>query len=138
MLETQEGKGKENMNYFEARERLTKKGKPSGYFDFTCRNDNDIWRVGYCREMNCKHKTKVEACDHYRQYQLDKELFLANVTWENTWRECLVDECKNLTNKAARLGYGNGNYFDLCPKHMNRETIEQLYPAGEEREIISS
>lgn len=33
------------MNYYAARERLS-----DGRFDFTCRNDDKTWPVGYCHE----------------------------------------------------------------------------------------
>ena len=37
-------------------------------WQFTCRNDNVIYPVGYCNERNCEHDTPEEASDCYRDY----------------------------------------------------------------------
>jgi hypothetical protein len=60
------------MNYYRARELKNPEGNPSGLWHFTQMNDGRIWAVGYCRELNCKHATAVEASNCYRKYIIER------------------------------------------------------------------
>lgn len=46
------------MNYYGARQKLDENGKPSGLFHYTCRNDEQIWPVGYCGAFK-----RCDKCD---------------------------------------------------------------------------
>jgi hypothetical protein len=134
------------MNYYDARQRNEDKR-----WDYTCRNDDRIWPVGYChtyvepeeldkiwpmreeeREKHVanKHKyhttghaTAEEACECYREYLLDQELRLGN-KWDSQ-HHCEV--CDAWTDMYAEVGHTK--YMNLCEAHNNREEVEKLFKA---------
>lgn len=117
------------MNYYEPRE-IQRDG--TGWH-YTCRNDNRIWAVGYCRDHE-GHTTPEEAIACYRLYQLDHRLKLDG-TWKEHYEHCKAPGCETLTNGFAEVDHGTS--WALCGEHRTREMVEQLYPEGP-GQIISS
>jgi hypothetical protein len=113
------------VNYYGARELRDADGKGIGRYHYTCRNDNRIWPVGYCVEHE-GHATEQEAQDCYKRYLLDHRLNL-DMTMNDTQRKCCI--CGEWTQKAAEID--NGQIWDLCDAHRNRETVEKLFSVGE-------
>ena len=129
------------MNYYAARQRK------DGRWDYTCRNDDHIYPVGYCspyREPNGEwywsensikkyqaekefhhedgHATAEEACECYRKYLLDTTLYLDGSS-NNTAHKCKI--CDVWTNRYAQV---DGTYtYDLCDLHRTREVVETLF-----------
>lgn len=133
------------MNYYKARQRQS-----DLKWDYTCQNDDRVCPVGYCHkykewtqeemkrfglvssdlEKSAKDKDKyhthghdtqeeAEAC--YREFLLDQELSL-NHKDTNTQRKCEV--CGEWTQGLAYLDM---RVFNLCDKHMNRESVATLF-----------
>lgn len=142
------------MNYYGPRQRETDK-----QWDYTCRNDDRIWPVGYCaafrdpdeppslfpwredqkaeyratkdKHHTTGHATSEEACTCFREYLLDHHLNLAG-KYQDAWHKCVV--CGQLTDRFAEIRHGQSFY--LCDAHRTREEVEKLFgPLGE---IISS
>jgi hypothetical protein len=126
------------MNFYDAREIQDGDGKGTGKWRYTCYNDNQkrTWAVGYCAQDCPGHDTPDEAREHYKQYLLDIALRLdANAdsvpgAVEPPKFKCEAEGCEALTSKAAKVGYGIPRMFNLCPEHMNRETVETLFEVG--------
>jgi len=131
------------MNYYEPKQR-----KSDGRWDYT-RNNHP---TGYChafREFDKEfvenfhisasevekhnsfankyhadgHESADEACECYKQYQLDHQLQLDHED-PNEQRKCQV--CGEWTTKFATLDY---SIFQLCDEHRTREEVEKLYSA---------
>lgn len=136
------------MNYYDARERKTASGNPSGRWDYTCMNDGQIWPVGYCRAFSEPseimlisesererlrsfahkhhidgHDTADEARECYRQYLLDQRLNLHNYETESQ-HKCVV--CGAWTGAFAEV---NHQIFVLCDEHRTREQVDKLLSA---------
>jgi hypothetical protein len=110
----------EAMNHFKARE-IAKDGKPTGRFRFTKENAGIIFPVGPCA-LDCPgHDTAEEACEHYRQGILDSEWTKGHD--EDEQRTCAI--CKEWTHESL-YHPGTMNYFDLCQKHQNKESLDKL------------
>lgn len=124
------------MNHFKARQRK------DGRWDYTCRNDNYIFPVGYCDEYRplddrfpadpvydankdkhhtSGHATPEEARECYNRYLLDQQLRL-NLESTDTQRRCQV--CQEWTSLFADL---DCHIYELCEKHNNREEVEKLF-----------
>ena len=141
------------MNYYGPRQREKDKK-----WDYTCRNDDYIYPVGYCRpykepdpktepwwhENSIKkyqaqkdkhhgdgHNSSEEACACYRRYLLDTTLYLDG-HFGDTWHKCVV--CGELTDGYAQVD--NGSMYNLCDTHRTKETVETLF--GDVGEIWSS
>jgi hypothetical protein len=139
------------MNYFAARQRK------DGRWDYTCRNDDFIYPVGYCskyREPDPKkdyfwtensikkyqaekefhheegHTTAEEARECYTKYLLDTTLTFGH--FGNVWHKCEV--CGELTDGYAQVDHGS--MYDLCDKHQTREVVAPKF--GTVGEIWSS
>jgi hypothetical protein len=137
------------MNYFGPRQRESTKR-----WDYTCRNDNRIWPVGYCagwrdytaeERRQCMmndvwyanyesrrasyhtdgHATSDEACECYKQYQLDDGLRFGEDS--SSQKKCQV--CEAWTTKRAMVG--GYRSFVLCEAHATREEVEKLFTVGE-------
>lgn len=125
--------------------------KSSGLWHYTCRRKDDVYPVGYCsiyetcpdckgmgyggtcQNENCKygvvpkvnpcpgHATPEEACEHYREYVLDKARYTHS---EDTQQKCEI--CSEWTTGHALIdGY---HMHILCDKHANKESLEKVYP----------
>lgn len=117
--------GGADMNYYQPRKRK------DGKWDFTCRNDDDVWAVGYCAEAGGgHHESEEEARDCYTKYLLDKELTFTKMA--NQQRRCQV--CQEYTEGIAQVG--QATMYVLCDEHRNREEVEKLY--GKVGNITSS
>ena len=132
------------MNYYEPKQR-----KSDGKWDYT-RNG---LAAGYCQNFKPIEKESVEqfrisdelvekhngcadkyhtnghdsadeACECYKQYQLDYQLQLDHED-KNQQRKCEV--CGEWTTKFAML---DCSLFHLCDKHRTRDEVEKLYSAS--------
>jgi hypothetical protein len=137
------------MNYLKPRQRASDKR-----WDYTQMNDGRVWPIGYCagfREytpeqrkaflMNDNwyakyeanrakyhedgHATSEEACECYKQHELDESLHFD--VDSHSKQKCEV--CEEWTEKRAMVG--GYRHFVLCEKHANREEVEKLYTVGE-------
>ena len=131
------------MNYYKSRQRAS-----DGRWDFSCRNNDHIYPVGYCSpyhepdpkewyltENSIKkyqaerdkhhvngHATEEEACECYRQYLLDTTLYLDGHS-NDTQHKCKI--CDTWTNRYAQV---DGTYmYHLCDCHRTRAIIETLF-----------
>jgi hypothetical protein len=135
------------MNHFKARQRDT-----DMRWDYTCMNDGVVWPMGYCCEFrepnddlfewpewekrlmrankdkfhNNGHATAEEASKCYKSHQLDFRLRLDGVT-HKTQHPCEI--CQEWTQKTASVGAWH--QWHLCDKHLNRESVEELFYVGE-------
>lgn len=137
------------MNYYKARQRLGDKK-----FEFTCRNGEQTWPVGYCRKFrsytpseisewhvpveelarhqaneskyhDCGHDTEKEAEDCYRKYILDNRVrYTDDVADPPTMTKCKV--CGKFTSGYAEIDHGE--IYSLCKEHRNRETLDKILP----------
>jgi hypothetical protein len=113
------------MNYYGARE-IIKEGKRTGLFHYTKMNDGQIVSVGYCADACPGHKTKEEACAHYKKYLLERRTTLhLELTY---WTRCKA--CGRPTRYAAQVG--EIEVYPLCKKCMNLSTLETLVEVCEE------
>lgn len=126
------------MNYYQPRE-IAKDGKGTGRWHYTCRNDNQIWPVGYCAQGCEGHPTPDEARAHQTAYILDHEVRL-DETDSDSQRQCEapIDGgcCGAWTQGRARVGKGIGRQFVLCGAHRTKEIVAALY--GSVGDVISS
>lgn len=75
-------------------------------------------------EVPCPgHDTEEEACEHYRQYELDRARY--NVVDANAKEKCVV--CGEWTQTMATVDCYRT--YRLCESHCNRDALEKLYPA---------
>ena len=74
------------------------------------------------KHHDCGHETEKEAQECYKQYVLDHVLYFGESS--NSQRKCQV--CGEWTPRYAML---ETQMFDLCEKHCNRESVDQLYKA---------
>jgi hypothetical protein len=72
------------------------------------------------------HATEREACDCFRQYELDNELEFRTMPKEQaeTLHKCQAPECGEFTAGLASLG--QYRHFYLCDAHRNRDVVEAL------------
>lgn len=114
------------MNYYQPYQR------PTGEWFYTMRNDDMLYRVGYC--VQCSgHATEDEACEHYRQYCLDRARFYGPAEIQpdqnartRTEQRCAV--CDAWTMYFAQYGIGQLDHTPLCEQHLNRDSLEQVAP----------
>lgn len=71
------------------------------------------------------HATEKEACECFKQYQLDHHLRFSKQL--NQQHKCKI--CEEYTEGLAYVG--EYECFSLCEKHQNRESVEQIYQVGE-------
>ena len=76
------------------------------------------------------HPSKEEACDHYKQYQLDRLKIRGPKEQQWPKEKCCVDGCEEVATMLADIP-GDMHHFELCPAHANRETVEKMYRVGE-------
>jgi hypothetical protein len=141
------------MNHLAARQRKTDKR-----WDYTSDNKRTgTYPIGYChalREMKPEigfsqemcdrynteeqkfaskyhkdgHATKEEACECYRQYELDHTLrFEDDNPDASTLHKC--EECGTFTSGSAHVGAYV--YWRLCAEHRTREQVEKRFTVGE-------
>lgn len=132
------------MNYYEPKQRqsdgrwdYTRNNLPTGY----CREfkpfDKEFVEKYHISELDAEkhngfshkyhsdgHNSSDEACDCYKEYQLDHQLQLDHED-KNQQRKCQV--CGEWTTKFALL---DCSIFQLCDEHRNREEIAKLYKAA--------
>lgn len=121
------------MNYYQARQR-----ESDGRWAFTCRNDDNIWPVGWCARIDgCgHHDTADEARRCYARWlseQPDYDSFVRGARGiPRIACGCDVEGCE-MPGWHVRSG-PTGQH--LCPDHCNREGFAQAL--GEVHQIISS
>jgi hypothetical protein len=67
------------------------------------------------------HDTAEEACEHYRQYQLDTARY--NGHDAESQEKCAV--CQEWTQEYAVVD--GWHHYRLCDKHRNREGLEKVH-----------
>lgn len=80
------------------------------------------------------HDTKGGACECYKEYLLDLFLVFNEVEKEDADRlvTCEADGCREMTPpQTAEVRHPRGPWFDLCPGHLDRETVEDVFEVGE-------
>lgn len=119
------------MNYYGARE-ITKNGKPSGLFHYTCRNDDHIWPVGLCANDCPGHSTREEAEEHWRSYLIQGIVF-DNITQEWPKDKCEVDGCNEQAKMIGSTKNEPGifNQRKFCVRHAVPEEMAKFIEAGE-------
>jgi hypothetical protein len=75
------------------------------------------------------HATEQEACDCFKQYQLDTALRLQAAEPENASQQHKCQICRKWT--ACHAQVGAYQLFVLCPEHQTRECVESLFSVGE-------
>lgn len=107
---------------------VDKDGNPTGLWRYTCRNDSQIWAVGFCAQGCPGHDSPEGAYEHQRQY------LLSTVTYDLeylNWLGCTA--CDAPTKKGARWAMESGAPF--CDDHLKPEFVEPHVRAGN---VISS
>lgn len=115
--------------------------KPTGTYRYGCVTNDKLGRqiifpLGYCRKDKCIHKTKQEAMDCFRKYELDHDVRGYSgedfnspdgkvIEGRNKLDKCVIcgTECKSY----IQVGIRNIEYY-LCEKHLDRESFEKIYP----------
>ena len=119
------------MNHYKPRE-ITKEGKPTGLFHYTCRNDNQIWPVGPCADGCPGHATTDEAREHYRQWLIDGITFYAE-TQEWPKEKCESEGCNQQATfwGVSRNEPGQFNQRRFCKDHATKEEMAKFIDAGD-------
>jgi hypothetical protein len=122
------------MNYYGPRSFETDSGKVRWHY--TCSNSRiGIWPEGYCRDGCPGHPTAEEACEHMREYLIDRATF----SWLNrisgTAVPCEVCGTPTTTFSVVK-GLGMPDLRSLCDAHFNREGLDQVL--GTPGEVWSS
>lgn len=124
------------MNYYAARRRT------SGKWDYTCKNNDTIYPIGYCSgrdpDAGCTdeaaqryhsggHETKEEAQACYKRYLLDNYLKLDGILTDE------LQPCKVCGEYTQRIAHITNEAFHayLCSAHLNRAAIEELFHVNE-------
>ena len=147
------------MNYYGARQKQdTKK------WDYTCRNDDRIWPVGYCggwKEYNKEDVTKRLGEGMYDGLVREQNQSLPFKSKYHTdghdtkeaacscYRAYLLDQktrfgeqqnqqkkCEVCQKWTQKFAETSMDIHYLCEEHLNKETLEKIFP--EVAEIISS
>lgn len=73
------------------------------------------------------HNTPEEACECYKEYQMDNNLSFVKVELGNadTHRKCEVERCNIMTASYAMIN--SIQRWDICIGHLNKEEVEKLY-----------
>lgn len=106
------------MNYAQARQR-----ESDGRWDYTVRNDDRIWRTGYCADHEDGHATKEEAEKHFYDYELDQPFRIYEDI--NQQAKCVV--CGEWTQNRVMLYDGYTTYI-LCKDHQTKEDLMKVRP----------
>lgn len=103
--------------------------------------------VGYCATECAGHDTEEEAREHFRQFMLD-----SLVRWRRLSQPCRI--CGTITTDCAMLGFtiSSGAQLNipvhklsipfhdleipLCPAHLNRTVVEQIFQLSNFHELI--
>lgn len=75
------------------------------------------------------HATEEEACEHYREYLLDRMVIRGPKTSEWPKEKCEIDGCNEEATYLATLT--SFTCYQLCEKHANRTYVSQLFRVGE-------
>jgi hypothetical protein len=119
------------MNYYQPRE-LTKDGKPTGLFHYTCRNDDHIWPVGLCASGCPGHATEQEAREHWRLY-LIQGIEFTPITQEWPKEKCESAGCSEqaIMTGCTKNEPGVFNHRRFCTKHATPEEMSKFIDAGD-------
>lgn len=112
------------MNYYQPLQ-IEINGKPSGFFHYTKMNDGLAWPIGYCAEGGAEHnhQSEEEACACYKRWLLDHAEYDKELS-PSSMPRCRVMGCPKYTHHAAEVDH---ILFALCPEHMNREKLSEVY-----------
>jgi hypothetical protein len=141
------------MNYYQARQR-----KVDNRWDYSCRNDDRIWPVGYCAKYRDPEEMASDLVpilmwrkDEIERIRATKDKYHTDghATAEEAcecYRQYLLDHklrldgeskdtwhkclvCETLTNHFAEIEM---QVYVLCDKYRTREEVEKLFgPVGE-------
>jgi len=119
------------MNYYQPRE-LTRDGKGIGKYHFTCKNDNQVWPVGYCADGCEGHDTEDAAREHYRQYLVDGITIDGPRDFGWPKEKCSVDGCEHEANHIA-MTRDPGRFYKilLCTLHATKDEAAKQIHAGD-------
>lgn len=151
------------MNYYGARQR-----EKDGRWDYTCKNDDRIWPVGYCHEYRPWTPDKVfwlpedSRAEQAARYEAEQAPFQAkyhgdgHATREEAERcywEYELDNakatavegaqypcavCRAWTQRGYSTGQGHMTTTLLCDAHRNRAGLEQARPFRPGTTVMSS
>jgi hypothetical protein len=133
------------MNYYQARKResdgrwdYTRNNRPAGYCQEFKEFDPEFVENYHISEVEVEkhnkfsdkyhtdgHECEEEACDCYKEYQLDHALRLG-LKMSDQQMKCKI--CDEWTQKYAEI---DCSMYILCDEHNNREEVEKLYKAPE-------
>jgi hypothetical protein len=141
------------MNYSQPRQRKTDQR-----WDYTNRNDNMVYPIGYCHKFVDLSEDKFVG-EYYRVNKGALEKLYASSgkyhtsghsTYEEAcgcYKEYLLDNsihvgedkdtmfrcdiCSGWSNTWVTVGFGVGIHLNLCPEHTGRQFIEKLFKVGE-------
>jgi len=135
------------LNYLSARKRT------DGRWDFTQRNDDRVWPIGYCSSYGPKaaewagqmlvvdqafaqryhddgHVTAEEAVACYHRFLIDQRLVLTDPPEKpKELHECAVADCPNFTAGSAHCS--NWHAW-LCDTHRTPSVAADLMPVSAE------
>lgn len=106
-------------DYHAARELVDTLGGPTGRWFYCCHLNGRLWPIGYCTP-DCRHPTREEAEEHYRQYLLGQAVY--DGRWQGVEYRCEV--CGQWTDRFAQLK--SFVLHRLCPAHLNREGLASV------------
>ena len=115
------------MNYYQARE-LLKDGKGTGLWHYTCMNDSAVWPVGNCANGCPGHATPEEACEHQRQYLMDKAVYRGPKQEPWPKHKCALETCNSEATHLIDIP-GTMRHWDVCAEHANRDALASLMPS---------
>lgn len=118
------------MNYYMTRELLGPDGKGAGLWKYTCKNDEQIWPVGYCAADCPGHATAEEARAHQKEYELDHARYVQHedVRDPDLLHRCQICGC--FTAGYASWGPSGMSLAYLCAEHCKREELAKLVVVG--------
>lgn len=104
-------------------------------WDYTCKNDDRIYPIGYCGEAHRNrptddaeapaghHETEAEACACYKRYLMEQRTQLDRT--QELMSQCEYPGCETCTRSMALV---DGIWFRvLCDEHRTIEVVAQLY-----------
>ena len=118
------------MNYAQARLR----DDDSGLWDWTTKNDHNIWRSRPCTEA-CHHISEEEACLHFYTYCLEQVSVLENTEVQYKCAICQAWTTKSMGNIQMWLDI---RPIYLCKQHLNKESLERVHPFQGAFQLIHS
>ena len=113
------------MNYDAPRQRQS-----DGKWHYTRSNKRTgVYPIGNCAEDCPGHDTAEEACEHQKEYLLDRVQFTEDSADAGTLHRCEARGCETMTSGSAAIG--GSRHWHLCAAHRNREIVSGLLSVWE-------